>query len=213
MKHIKNFLKIAIIFVFITMIVIFVADTYVKRSTKDKIHSSTETIPYNKVGLLLGTGKILSNGEVNLYYKYRIDAALKLFSEGKIDVILVSGDNSTPYYNEPSTIKEDLIKGGIPTDSIFLDYAGFRTLDSVMRSKEIFGQTNITIISQPFHNERAICIANHKNINAVGFNAEDVSSRYGLKTQLREKFARVKMLIDLVIDKQPKFLGEKILIS
>lgn len=195
------------------MIAIFGADRLVEITASDKVFNSTKEIPYNKVGLFLGTGKTLSNGRINLYYRYRIEAAVKLFKAGKIDFIIVSGDNSTQDYDEPSTIKEDLIKNGVPGNRIFLDYAGFRTLDSVVRCKEIFGQSSITIISQQFHNERAIYIAKRKNIDEVGFNAKDVNVHYGFKTRLRERFARVKMVLDLIFGKKPKFLGKKIKIK
>lgn len=91
-----------------------------------------------------------------------------------------------------------------------MDYAGFRTLDSVLRLKKVFGENAVTIISQPFHNQRAVFIANHKDISAVAYNAKDVSINSGFKTQLREKFARVKMLLDLAFGKNAKFYGEKI---
>ncbi len=210
MRYVKKILKIGILIGILSLIGIFVVDRLVEKSTSDKVFNSTKEIPYNKVGLFLGTGKILSNGRINLYYKYRIEAAVKLFKAGKVDFILVSGDNSTKVYDEPSTIKEDLIKKGIPSNKIYLDYAGFRTLDSVVRSKEIFGQRSITIISQQFHNERAVYIAKRKDINAVGFNAKDVNVHYGFKTKLRERFARVKMVLDLIFGKKPKFLGKKI---
>ena len=126
---------------------------------------------------------------------------------------MVSGDNSSTDYDEPSTIKNDLVAQGIPPTKIFLDYAGFRTLDSVVRSKEIFGQHEVTIISQQFHNERGIYIAESKGMKAVGINAKDVSTPYGFKTRLRERFARVKMMLDLIFGKKPKFLGEKIQIK
>jgi len=187
-----------------------VSDSLVQNTASKKVYNSTEKIPHNKVGLLLGTSKTLSNGRINLYYKYRIDAAVDLFKSGKIDFILVSGDNSTQDYDEPSTIKEDLIKNGVPSNKIFLDYAGFRTLDSIVRCKEIFGQNSITVISQQFHNERAIYIAENKGIQAVGYNSKNVTVRYGFKTLVREKFARVKMFIDLIFDKKPRFLGDKI---
>ncbi len=210
MKYIKKILKIGLVFGILSLIGIFGADRLVETTASDKVFNSTKEIPYNKVGLFLGTGKILSNGRINLYYKYRIEAAARLFKAGKVDFILVSGDNSTKDYDEPSTIKEDLIKKGIPPDRIYLDYAGFRTLDSVVRCREIFGQSSITIISQQFHNERAIYIAKSKNIDAVGFNAKDVDVHYGFKTRLRERLARVKMVLDLIFGKKPKFLGDKI---
>jgi len=192
---------------------IFISDQMVERTALNKIYSSVDGIPHNKVGLLLGTSKKARSGNVNLYYKYRIQAAVRLFKAGKVDYILVSGDNSTRYYDEPTTIKKDLITAGIPAERIYLDYAGFRTLDSVVRSKEIFGQSNITVISQQFHNERAIYIAERKGIKAVGFNAQDVNVNYGFKTKIRERFARVKMMMDLMVGKKPKFLGEKIVIG
>jgi len=183
----------------------------VERTTRDRIYTSVDSIPKNRVALLLGTNKYVKNGNTNLYYKYRINAAAKLYKSGKIKYIIVSGDNSRKKYNEPAQMQDDLIRKGVPRSRIFLDYAGFRTLDSVVRSKEIFGQTNITIISQPFHNKRAVFIARSKGIEAVAYNAKSVSRRYGWKVHVRELLARVKLLIDLyIINKQPKFLGDKI---
>ncbi len=176
--------------------------------TKDFIYNDVNTVPKNKVGLVLGTGKYAASGNINLFYKYRVDAAVKLYKAGKIDYILVSGDNSRIDYDEPSDFKSDLIARGIPEHKIYLDYAGFRTLDSVVRAKEIFGQTSITFISQKFHNQRAIYIAKHFGIEAVGFNAKDV-----YKSHFREYLARSKASLDLAFNVQPKFLGEKITIQ
>jgi len=186
------------------------AHKIIHNKTSSQIFTSTEVIPCNKVGLLLGTSKFVATGKINLYYKYRIEAAFTLFKSGKIDYILVSGDNSTKSYNEPKKFKTDLISIGIPENRIILDYAGFRTLDSVIRAKEVFEQNSITIISQRFHNERAIYIAQQNNIKAIAFNAQDVNYKYGLKTHLREYLARVKVFIDLIFNVQPKFLGETI---
>lgn len=204
--------RIVLLFVLLIVAIIF-CNLYVEIIAKEKVYNEVSEIPSNKVGLLLGTSKYLKNGMVNLFYAYRIHAAVQLYKEGKIEYILVSGDNGSQYYDEPTTFKEDLIAEGIPEDKIFLDYAGFRTLDSVVRSKEIFQQESITIISQQFHNERAIAIANAKGIKAIGFNAKDVRGNSGIKVKLREVLARVAMCLDLVIGTQPKFLGEKITIQ
>jgi SanA protein len=185
-------------------------DIMVKLDTRREIFTSVDQIPANKVGLLLGTSKYLINGQPNLFYRYRIDAAVELFNAGKIEFILISGDNATRYYNEPGTIRNDLIKRGIPANRIFLDYAGFRTLDSIVRAREIFGQERITIISQKFHDERALFISNRRNVQAVAFNAKEVEIKDGLKTWMRERFARIKMVIDLMFHKKPKFLGKKV---
>lgn len=175
-----------------------------------KVYSDVLSIPYNRVGLLLGTSSTLSNGNNNLYFDYRIDAAVQLYKANKIRYIIASGDNSRNNYNEPQEMKDALIRKGIPSSAIYLDYAGFRTLDSVVRANEIFSQNSITVISQKFHNERAIYLATYFGIDAIGFNAKDVDTRAGFKTKVRELFARVKVFVDLITNKQPKYLGEKV---
>lgn len=206
----KSMFKIVIVLCVILVAAIWLVDYIVKRNTRESVYTSVADIPYHKVGLLLGTSKYLSDGNINLYYKYRIDAAEELFKSGKISYILVSGDNGTEDYNEPEEMKNDLISRGIPEEKIYLDYAGFRTLDSVVRCKDIFGQEEITVISQKFHNERAIYLANKNHITAVGYNAQDVTKRYGIKTMAREKLARCKMMLDLFFGKEPKFGGDRI---
>ena len=192
---------------------VIITDRWVSSSTKDQLYNSIQRIPHNKTGLLLGTSKYLKHGLINYYYLYRIDAAVALFKAGKIDFILISGDNGKEYYNEPETMQADLIARGVPKEKIFLDYAGFRTLDSILRCKEVFGENRVTVISQPFHNQRAVFIANRKGVGAIGFNAKDVNRYGGFRTQVREKFARVKMLLDLAFGKRAKFYGEKIKIQ
>ena len=203
-------LKFGLLAIVIGLLSIFISNYLIEKNAKNKTFTEVASIKENKVGLVLGTSKRLSNGNINLYYKYRIDATLQLYKAGKIDYILISGDNGNTNYDEPTDFKNDLVAGGIPKNKIYLDYAGFRTLDSVVRVKEIFGQTEITIISQKFHNERAIYLAKKFNIDAVGFNAKDVSGRYGLKVRLREYLARTKVFIDILFKVKPKFLGEKI---
>ncbi len=210
MSKYRRLLKVTVLLLILMIAGIVISNWWVEKITNTKIYSSVEQVPSNKVGLFLGTGKYLSNGYINLYYKYRIQAAVELYKAGKIEYVLVSGDNSRKEYDEPTTIKEDLISEGIPESRIYLDYAGFRTLDSVVRCKMIFGQESITVISQRFHNQRAVFIAENKDIKAVGFNAKDVSKRYGLKVMIREKLARVKMMMDILFNIQPKYLGEKI---
>ena len=182
----------------------------IEKETNGKTFSDVTQIKRNKVGLVLGTSSKLTTGQPNPYYTHRIGATIALFKAGKIDYVLVSGDNGTKYYNEPSTYKKDLIAGGIPENKIFLDYAGFRTLDSMVRAKEIFGLDSVTAISQKFHNERALYLAKHFEIDALAFNANEVKGRYGLKTNLREYLARAKASIDILFNVKPKFLGKKI---
>ena len=150
-----------------------------------------ERVPPVYCAILLGTSKYVRGGRRNLYYKYRIEAAIKLYSSGKCRKIIVSGDNGTKYYNEPRAMKEDLIKAGVRKEDVICDYAGFRTLDSIIRFKKIFGRQRGVVVSQKFHNERAIYIGRAYGIELYGYNALDVGVRSGLKTRLREVLSRV----------------------
>ena len=205
--------KYALLVVGLLSLIILLANISVTISTKDKVYDAVEDIPANRVGLVLGTAKMLRNGQRNLYFQYRIDATVQLYQKGKIEFVLVSGDNSRSTYDEPTDFKNELILRGIPSKKIYLDYAGFRTLDSVVRAKEIFCLQQLTIISQQFHNERAIFIAEQKGMQAVGFNARDISGRYGIRVQMREYLARVKLMLDIVLGVDPKFLGAPIVIK
>ncbi len=191
-------------------LIIIGANHTVEHTTSAQVYQDTASIPYNKTGLLLGTSKTLRSGRPNLYFQYRIEAAITLYQAGKIESIVISGDNGRHTYNEPEDMKAELMKGGIPENRIYLDYAGFRTLDSVVRMDKIFGQKSFTVISQDFHNRRALYIAQAKGLKAVGFNAKDVDAYSGFKTNVREKLARVKLFIDLWTNKSPKFLGEPV---
>lgn len=202
-------------YIFLTILLlpfllIIISNYSIEKYSENKTFSDLKIIKKNKVGLVLGTSKVLNNGMINLYFTFRINATVQLYNYGKIDFILISGDNGNKDYDEPTDFKNELIKKGIPEDKIFLDFAGFRTLDSVIRSREIFGQKSITIISQQFHNERAIYLAEKNGINAIGFNARDVSGKYGMKVQIREYLARTKVFIDILFGVKPKFLGDKI---
>ncbi|MCK9207651.1 MAG: YdcF family protein [Salinivirgaceae bacterium] len=212
-KPLKKYFYLFIIILVSVFIVLFLPDQIIHHKTCNKLYQSASEIPKNKVGLLLGTSKYIRKGEINLFYKNRIEATLILFNHQKIDYILISGDNGLIEYNEPMTIKNDLVKAGIPEERIFLDYAGFRTWDSMIRAKKVFGETQLTIISQKFQNERAIFIGRVQNMDVVGFNAQDVPTSYGLKTMVREKMARIKLFIDILINKKPKYLGDTIQIG
>jgi len=185
-------------------------NTSVSKLGKTYSYDSLDLIPHNHVGIVLGTSKYRPNGNVNRYYLYRIKAAADLFNSRKIDYIIVSGDNRNKNYNEPIRMFNDLVAAGVPKERIILDYAGFRTLDSVIRGKEVFGQNDFTIISQPFHNYRAVYIARKSGINAIAFNAQDVSDGLSLYMRIRETGARILLLFDLIIERQPHFLGQKI---
>lgn len=213
MKFLKKIILFGLIFCGISVLFVWWANHKIESETKDFVSYDVQKLPNEKVGLLLGTGKFLKNGWKNLYFFNRIDAAEQLYKSGKIKYILISGDNSQKDYSEPEDMQAELIKRGIPADKIVLDFAGFRTLDSVVRAKEIFGQNSFLIISQKFHNERAVFLAQHYGIKAYGFNAKDVNKYAGFKTMLREKFARAKVFVDFLLGVEPKFGGEKVVIK
>ena len=191
------------------------SNVWIIQSAKKNIYTTvSETPKGNNVALILGTSRYTTKGYTNLFFKYRIEAAVKLFRNGKIKHIIVSGDNSLKSYNEPKEMLKALVKEGIPTNAITLDYAGFRTLDSVIRCKKVFGQNKFIIISQRFHVERALFIAKKYDIDAIGFSAQDPPEKYSTKTHIREYFAKTLAVIDLyIIHKKPKFLGKKELID
>lgn len=206
----KKIFRLTLLLTMCCLAALYISNQMIVRQANGKLYSNTSDIPYHKVGLLLGTSKYLQSGYVNLFYQYRIDAAAALIKAGKIKYLIVSGDNGRKEYNEPEMMRADLISAGIDSNCIYLDYAGFRTFDSVKRLKEIFGQQSVTIISQRFHNERALYIASRLGIAAVAFNAQDLSQAAGLKTNIREKFARVKVLLDFTFGVKPKYLGAAI---
>jgi SanA protein len=176
---------------------------------RQRTFDDVSKIPYRKVGLVLGCAPTVRGGYPNLFFEYRMEAAAKLYKAGKVDYLLVSGDNRHRSYDEPTAMKAALIKAGVPKTRIVCDYAGFTTLDSVVRANKVFQEQAFTVISQPFHNERALYIADGYGIDAIGYNAEDVPAGIGMSTYLREVGSRVKAVWDVKIrHRQPHFLGE-----
>lgn len=182
---------------------------HVEHYTNPLISKKVTDLNHAKVGLVLGTSKYTKTNTINLFYKYRIDAAFQLYQSGKVDYLLISGDNGTKEYNEPKKMKADLIKKGIPENKIYLDYAGFRTLDSVIRLKKVFGVTDVIIVSQTFHLQRALYLCKWQDIKGQGYATKDLKGEQYELVMLREKLARVKLLIDCVVGTEPKFLGKE----
>jgi SanA protein len=179
-------------------------------ASRGKLIDDVSKLPAAKVGLVFGTSDRYK-GRENKYFRYRIDAAVEVWNSGKVETLIVSGDNREEDYNEPKKMKVALIKEGVPEDRIVCDYAGLRTLDSVVRAKKIFGAKKILVISQQFQNERAIYLAQANEMEAYGLNAQDVDFKAGFKTQFREIGARVKMWLDVnYLDTKPTHLGDKV---
>lgn len=189
------------------LVLVVVSNKVVKDAAKGKIYVNVEDVPEKATALVFGTSPRGARGE-NLFYKYRMEAVATLWKAGKVKHIIVSGDNSTEYYDESTAMKKALNAIGVPDSVITLDYAGFRTLDSVVRCKWVFGQSDVILVSQEFQNERALFIAEHFGINAVAYNAKDIPRHFYGRISIREYLARVKALLDIyVLGTQPKFPG------
>ncbi len=193
--------------VLVAMFCILTIDRVISWRSQDAIYYHVDQVPPHDIGLVLGTSKYIGR-TLNTYYSHRIDAAITLYQQGKISELLLSGDNAHRSYNEPWTMKRDMLKAGIPDDKIHLDYAGFRTLDSIVRAKQIFQADDFLIITQAFHCERAIFIAHYHNIQATCLAVPGPNETSGFNVRLREIFARTKAILDLyVFQAKPKFLG------
>ena len=211
--HLKKIIKrlfiitcVGFIFGCLTILLI---NRSVNKSAEGKIYTDSNTIPAKDVAVVLGTSRWLTNGYENNYFTYRINAAANLYLNGKVKKILVSGDNGTASYNEPFEMFDALVDKGVNPDDIVLDYAGFRTFDSMVRANKVFGLNNFIVVSQDWHCERAIYIGQSQNISMIGFAAKDPN--ISTKAQLREYPARVSAFIDCyVVKNQPKYLGEKV---
>ncbi|CAK8722494.1 DUF218 domain-containing protein [Candidatus Electrothrix laxa] len=207
---IRQLCCVTLLLTIVAIVVIALPNLLISRYGQYSFDRLDET-PSVYCAILLGTSKYLRGGRRNLYYRYRIEAAKRLYNNGGCRKIIVSGDNGTRQYNEPKNMRKDLIEAGVRKEDIISDYAGFRTLDSIIRFKKIFGQQRGVVISQKFHNERAIYIGRAYGIELYGYNALDVGIRSGLKTRLREVLSRVMCVLDVeLLHTGPRFLGKQI---
>ena len=208
----KKIIRLSIIAMAIMAVGIIVCYVVVSANANGKTYDKAEDIPYNKVGLLLGTSPITPQGEHNYYFDNRIQAVAELYHNGKISRIIASGGDYSDRENgcdELTAMRDSLMALGVPDSVITLDYQGIRTLNSIVKAKAVYGLDSLTIISQKYHNERAIWLAEHYGLNAIAYNAPtpDITDKR-IKNISREFLARVKMSLDLVIGKKPEFHKE-----
>lgn len=206
----KKFFRILLILVCALALLVVVCDLRVRNAARGRLYDDVQSVPHEHAALLLGTSSRLRGGSPNPFFENRMDAAAELFRAGKVDCILVSGDNRLASYNEPMAMRKALLERNVPDSLIFLDYAGFRTLDSVVRACEVFGQTSYIVVSQRFHNERAVYLAKRHGIAAMGYNAADVHAPGAFRVRAREVLARVSACWDVLTGRGPHFLGDKI---
>ncbi|VAX76957.1 Protein SanA [Serratia symbiotica] len=184
-------------------------DRWISWKTALYVYEDLQTLPFRQVGLVLGTAKYYRSGVINQYYSYRIQSAINAYKSGKVQYLLLSGDNAQQSYNEPITMRRDLIAAGVAPENIILDYAGFRTLDSIVRTRQVFDIDDFIIITQRFHCERALFIALYRGIEAQCYAVP--SPKDMMTVRAREIFARLVALSDLYIFKrEPRFLGPRL---
>ncbi|MDR4988496.1 MAG: ElyC/SanA/YdcF family protein [Bacteroidales bacterium] len=201
------------VMILLPVVLLISANLIIGAGTKDYLFDEITEVPHNKVGLVLGTSPRVRNGGPNPYFTNRMQAAAELFHNGNVNYLIVSGDNRSRYYNEPQHMRNALIDLEVPDSAIFTDNAGLRTLDSVLRARDVFGQQNITVVSQRFHNQRAIYLARRKGMTAYAYNAPDVPANLDDRTRTREWFAKLIVFWDLLINKQASEQGERIVIG
>lgn len=203
---IKKFLWFSLVGVCLLLFLVSFSNSLVINGSKNHIDTGTKC----DVAVVLGTSKFTASKKENLFYANRIRKAVELYRLKKIKYIVVSGDNGNQKYDEPTQMKNDLIKAGIPSSRIYCDYAGFSTIDSMLRMKLIFQQSKFIVISQKFHVERAIYIARRHGLEVFGETASDVPSWYAPYNKYREKLARVKAVFEILVGTGPKFEGNPI---
>ncbi len=193
---------------------ILLGNLWVVQSTQPYVYSDIEALPGNDVGLLLGTSPYSRKGNESMLFQHRIEAAAALYKAGKIKHVLASGANPDDTYNEPRKMYYALVEAGVPPEAITLDFAGFRTLDSVIRATAVFKLDRYTVISQRFHVYRAVFIARHDGIPAIAYAPPELSDRQKRRLLVREALARVNAIIDVFLLKtRPRFLGEPVQIN
>lgn len=190
-------------FIVLTNIVVHVeSSAYIYKNAKD--------VPEAQVAIILGAG-VYTNGKLSPVFQNRVDKAIELYQAKKVSKILASGDNSTVEHNEVNPVRNYLLGKGIPDSDIYLDHAGFDTYSTMYRARDIFQVSSVIVVTQSFHLPRSIFIARMLGIQAYGIPADDGETP--AENYLREIFANEKAVLNLLLERQPKFLGEVIPIN
>ena len=211
LRRIRKLLLVG--FLSLALLAAFIGATnwWVLRAARGHLHTDVTYLPQNDVAVVLGTSPKLRGKWSNPFFEARMDAAAALVRSGKVQHLLVSGDNGHSSYDEPTAMKEALVQRGVPAEAISLDYAGFRTLDSMARAKRVFNLDRCTIVTDDFHQPRALFLAAQHGLKAEGFVGRPVPWKWSKKTRIREIGSRVKAWLDIyVLRTEPKFYGPKV---
>ena len=205
MKRRRQILYSSIAILVILAIIVALCNISVDRNAEGRTFSNINDVPTMQTALLLGTNPKTRDGKrPSSFYMARIKATAELYKHGKFKQLIISGDKREGY-DEPQTMRHDLIERGVPDSIITMDGQGYRTLLSMRNIKQHFRVNKMIIISQKWHNERSIFLADKMNIKAVGYNADDVRHPRAIWTHIRELLARVKLFIDLYVTHRKDF--------
>jgi SanA protein len=188
------------------------ANRWVINSTDAYLYTNDALLPATEVGIVLGTSHYARDGSRNQEFQGRIRAAAQLYRDGKVRHLIVSGANPDKTYNEPRQMRRALIELGVPGEAITMDFAGFRTLDSVVRAQTVWGLDRYTLITQRYHAYRALFLARKLGMNGALAYAARIgeTEAYGNRHPTREVFARLKAVLDVfVLNTQPRYTGER----
>lgn len=200
MPRIKMILKIFLGILLLIVLFVVTCHYLVLSNARGRLYDDADSIPHRTYGMLLGTSpKSRITGKKNVFYKYRIDAAVALYNSGKVDTILISGsDHSHEGVDETVCMRDSLLSRGVPAEIIMTDGEGYRTIESVLRARDVFGINSYTVISQRFHNERTLYLSDHLGLHdTIGYNAVSPHTGWSFITYIREYLARVKMFLDI----------------
>lgn len=186
---------------------ILLSNILVHFSSASHIYENIEEAEVVETAIVLGAA-IYSDGDLSPIYKDRVDTAFELYQAGKVSKILASGDNSTVEHNEVNPVRNYLLARGIPDADIYLDHAGFDTYSTMYRARDIFEVSSVIIVTQSFHLPRAVFIARALGIDAYGVPADDGSLK--ISNYIREIFANEKAILNIVLQRKPKYLGDTI---
>ena len=201
MPKMKLILWIFLGVLLLTVLLVAICHFLVVHNASGRLYDDTDSIPHRPYGLLLGTSpKSRYSGQVNMFFKYRIDAAVALYKSGKVDTILVSGSaHSYEGVDETASMRDSLVSRGVPAEVIMTDGEGIRTIESVLRARDNFGIKSYTVISQRFHNERTLYLSDHLGLHdTIAYNAVSPYTGWSFITYIREYLARVKMFLDII---------------
>ncbi|WMN11182.1 ElyC/SanA/YdcF family protein [Marivirga salinae] len=206
---IKFFIRLGLFLLISAIVFAIFSNVFIITKTSTYIYEDINEIPQKEIALVLGTSKRNMKGEANSFFDNRMDAAAQLFHKGKVKGLLLSGDNRTRYYNEPSDMKNALMKKGVPESAISIDTAGLSTIESVFRCKKVFNHQDVAIITQEFHAFRALYISQYYEMDAIAFPAAEVPVYSSTRVTIREFFARPKALLDLYVLKSHLYFEGK----